>query len=227
MALSDPTAPKTSDVRSTGLRSRIQLFFRGLRRQPFSGAIGIGPVIPSSSPSKSTQGGATSADTLEATMFQAFFRGPSAARTQVYTDMEEMVNTVDEAEAGLFILATNATTAPRSGDPAFRIEWAEENIPDVVKEIAETVIERCRFSEKAYSIARDTLMYGDAFMQLVVTDDLLVSRVMYMPPSTMVRNELPNGLLKDGNETGEWAFEQYIDDKLIAGFYPWQICHLR
>jgi hypothetical protein len=231
MALINPNDPtevaSAPAARSTGLRASIQRLFAGFKKSPFSPNAAPDTVLPSDSPKKSTQAGTALADVLDATLFQAFFKGPSAERLQVYKDMEEMLDTVDEVESGLFILGTNATAPARSGEAPFKIEWDEEDVPDVVKEIAETVIERCKFAEKVYPIIRETLLYGDSFLQLVVTNDLIVSRVMYMPPQTMVRNEQLNGLLMEGNTEKEWAFEQYLDNEFVAGFYPWQIVHLR
>jgi hypothetical protein len=73
------------------------------------------------------------------------------------------------------------------------------------------------------------LKYGDEFRQFVVDNDYDIVRMMYMPPPSMYRNEDQYGLLKMGQEPGEWAFEQRTEDqnKLVAGFRPWEILHLR
>jgi len=222
----DETGP---DVRPSGLRALIQRLFDALRNQPYATQAQIGLPVPEKDAQTSTTTGEGGAAAIITSLLSVLFKGVSSERRAVYDDCEEMSDTVEEVDSGLFTLASNAVSPARAGEDSFKIEWTNPETPEAVTGIADETVRRCQLRDKAFSIIRDALMYGDNFLQLVVTDDLLVSRVMYMPPSTMVRNESEDGLLKEGSEQGEWAFEQYEEDgmKLIAGFYPWQIQHLR
>lgn len=151
-------------------------------------------------------------------------------RFNVYKDVEEMDETVDEVATGLDMLADNAVMADPGRQDSFQIVYEEgSRVSASVKAIVDNVIKRTRLREKLYSITRETLLYGDHFSQYVVDRDLNIVRMMYMPPETMYRNEDAQGLLLNGHEPGTWAFEQVLphSNSVIAGFYPWQIEHLR
>ena len=154
-------------------------------------------------------------------------------RLAVYTDAEEMDNTVDEAAAALDLLADNAVNSEGGAQQSFWIDYESGSaVAPVVKTLIEDTIERVRWHEKAYSITRDTLLYGDTFLQLVVDPDLQLCRLMWMPPSTMVRNEDQQGLLIEpgsGDEGDDWPFEQYLTSpkRKVAEFYAWQMMHIR
>ena len=165
---------------------------------------------------------------VEALLIKMVFGGLSSNRLRIYRDMEEMESTLEEVSVGLDVLSMNACVPPRGEVTAFQVEF-EPGTSMAARHVVEETIERCLLQEKVGGIVRDTLMYGDGFYQHVVTRDLMVSRLMYMEPDTMVRNEGSDGLLMTGHEQLEWAFEQYGKGttELLAGFYPWQIMHLR
>ena len=178
-----------------------------------------------SSPRKTTTTGYADVDAL---LIKMILGGISVNRIKIYGDMEEMESTLEEVSVGLDILSMNACVPPRGEAESFRIEF-ERGTPQGARDIVEETIKRCRLQEMVGSIVRDTLMYGDSFYQNVITRDLMVSRLMYMEPDTMVRNEGSDGLLMMGTKQLEWAYEQYGKGttEFLAGFYPWQIMHLR
>ena len=100
---------------------------------------------------------------------------------------------------------------------------------DGPKDIVTETIRRTQLHSKLRDLLRADLLYGDGFHQPILSKDLIVSRLMYMQPASMLRNEYSDGLLKEGNVQGEWAFEQYQigTTNLLAGFFPWQIIHNR
>jgi hypothetical protein len=159
-----------------------------------------------------------------------FFPEMSSKRTMVYRDMEEIDATMPEGSRALDVLADNAVNAERGSSRYFTVVYRRGS--DVLKgtqKLIENLLQRTMLREKAYPIARETIKYGDNFLQVVVSNEERIERLMYMPPASMRRNEDEFGLLKTGRKQGEWAFEQYEPDttKFIAGFLPWQIEHLR
>ena len=157
-------------------------------------------------------------------LIQPFFQ-LSTKRADVYRDVEEMDETVDEVATALDMLADNAISGEGS---TFSIAYIKQP-SGTVQEAIEGVLERTQWREKGYEIARDFLKYGDEFRQVVWDRNNNIVRLMHMPPASMKRNEDQIGLLKRGKEQGEWAFEQYKPrtNQFIAGFYPWEMCHLR
>jgi len=202
-----------ADLRPTGLRARVARFILGKEWPP----------VP-------TQVATTTAGVTDTTWeeFKNLFFKVSQERLDVYDDVEEMENSIDEVATALDILADEAVNSERGSQESFRIVY-EGAVPSDVQNLIGDALERTRLKEKVYAIARDLLLYGDEFLQPVVDGALRVARVMYMPPRSMVRNEDLQGLLLPGEEQGQWAFEQYVPrtNRFIAGFYPWQIDHLR
>ncbi len=189
----------------------------------------ITQLFGKAAPAKSAEAEATTtAGVMDATfsrMFSDFFQ-ISSERMAVYDDMEQMEVRMSEIGVGLDTLAECATISPDGSQVNFRIEYEAE--PDErAKEVIDQVVEDSQLRQKSLAIAREVLLYGDKFLQVVVDRDLRVRRVMSMPVKSMHRNEDERGLLKDG--PGEWAFEQRQEktNLPIAGFYPWQIVHVR
>jgi len=152
----------------------------------------------------------------------------SSSRTDVYDEVEEMDRTVEEVAVGLDKLASTALAGRDGSAEAFEVQF-DEDIDPRAAEVIEELLQRTRLQEKAYGILREALLHGDKFLQPVVDKQLRITRVMQMPVRSMHRNEDDTGLLKEGSTEGEWAFEQRYEKtrKFIAGFYPWQIIHLR
>lgn len=152
----------------------------------------------------------------------------SHERKDIYRDVEDMDRTVEEVATALDMLADNAVSPPGGGQRSFAIAYSGA-VPTAIQTLIEETIQRTRWQEKAYEIARSTLLYGDDFRQYVIDSDMNIVRLMYMPPNSMRRNEDQYGLLKNGKVEGEWAFEQFepSSEKYLAGFYPWQLQHLR
>lgn len=172
----------------------------------------------------------TVSGTVNATIgaLQMPFFKVSTERDAVYNDAEEMDDTIDEVTAALDVLADNTVNAERGEQESFRI--VPISVPPAVMTVIEDMIKRVRWHEKAFAITRDTLLYGDTFLQYVVDlDDLRIVRLMDMPPKSMRRNEDEYGLLLEGEKEGEAAFEQYTPGttQRIAWWYPWQIEHIR
>ena len=159
-----------------------------------------------------------------------FFPEMSSKRTAVYRDMEEIDGTMPEGSRALDVLADNAVNAERGSSRYFVVVYRPgAEVLKGTQKLIENLLQRTMLREKAYPIARETIKYGDNFLQVVVSGEERIERLMYMPPASMRRNEDEFGLLKTGREKGEWAYEQYEPDttKFIAGFLPWQIEHLR
>ncbi len=154
----------------------------------------------------------------------------STKRTKVYDDVREMDETVEEVATGLDMLADNSVLAEVGQRGSFQVVYDEGTQADqAVQDIVDDVLDRTRIRQKMYSVVRDLLLYGDYFAQYIVDKNLNVVRLMYMPPETMFRNEDLQGLLLNGNKPGDWAYEQVLPGSSVpvAGFYPWQIEHLR
>jgi len=159
----------------------------------------------------------------------AFFR-ISKKRLDVFKDVEEMEETLDEVSTALDILADEAVNSEGGSQKTFQLLFSDT--PTATQDYILGVLSQVDWQGKAFGIARDTLLYGDTFLQNVVERRTLrLVRLMQMPVKTMVRNEDSQGLLKNGTKQGEWAYEQYISpgalERFVAGFYPWQISHLR
>lgn len=160
-------------------------------------------------------------------LVQPFFT-ISTKRMDVYRDVDEMDGTVDEVATALDMLADNAVNAEGGGRAAFSVAYTE-NVSQTVKDAIEGVIDRTRWHEKAYEIARATLKFGDEFRQVIWDGNNNIVRLMHMPVESMIRNEDDYGLLKTGKTPGSWAFEQVWPktNQYIAGFYPWEMLHIR
>jgi len=155
------------------------------------------------------------------------FLNISTRRVNVYIDTDEMDETVDEVTSALDILADNAVNSEQGAGQSFVLHYV--NVPDALITNIEQMLKRTRWAEKAYSFARQTLKYGDCFVQFVFDKQFNIVRLMDMPARTMRRNEDEQGLLLNGAKQGKWAFEQWINAgmQFVAGFYPWQVEHLR
>ena len=151
-------------------------------------------------------------------------------RFDIYRDMDRMDSTMPEISRALDILADNAINAPDGVKRSFHIRYDEGVfISKGRQKIIEDCVRRTQLESKTYSFMRETVKYGESFIQPVVNSQAHISRLMYMNPFSMYRNEDEHGLLKTGKEQGEWAFEQYEPGtmRFIAGFYPFQMLHLR
>ena len=151
-------------------------------------------------------------------------------RTTIYREMREIDLLMPEGARALDILADNAVNAPEGQFRSFKLRFDDgPRVTKATQAIINAMVERTLLQEKVYPFARSALKYGDCFVQVVVDRQQRIVRLWDMPPESMVRNEDAVGLLKRGNKQGEWAFEQYEPDtsRFVAGFYPWQIQHLR
>ena len=155
-------------------------------------------------------------------LIEPFFR-LSAERLDIYHDVVEMDSTVDEVATALDMLADNSVSGEGGARDTFAIAYTG-SVPGGTKEAIEGVIARTRWREKAYEIARSTMLYGDEFRQVVWDGNDNIVRLMYMPPASMNRVEDETGLL-----VTKWAFEQVYPNtrQIIAEFYPWEMIHLR
>jgi len=175
--------------------------------------------------------GATTAAGLTDEYFDQWARPfikASSSRMDVYKDVKEMDATVEEVATALDMLADNSVGVKANGQASFEVAYIKKVSP-AVRDLIQDTLERTQWSRKAYRIARNTMMLGDDFEQYIFDKNMRIVRMMYMPPESMYRNEDQQGLLLQGKKQGEWAFEQYDNGKvrLIAGFYPFQILHLR
>lgn len=218
----DTGSSSGSGRRASGLRNAVWRVLQAFFKQPDNASV---PISADVKPNETTTTGRAD---VESQLLSAFIAGVSSERSEVYDEVEEIESFVVEVAIGLNILADNATITKRGDGEIFRIEWAEDP-GDGPKDIVNETIRRCQLHTKMRDILRTDLLFGDGFHQPVLNKDLIVSRLMYMPPKSMVRNEYSDGLLMEGATQGEWAFEQYEvgTTNLIDGFYPWQIIHNR
>lgn len=158
-------------------------------------------------------------------------------RMSIYADVDQLDDTSEEVSVALDTIADNAATSEEGSDKSFVINCKD---PDASGAMLE-VIERCDLHNMVYSIARNTLKYGDVFLEIIVNKEKKIIGVKLLPPNTMYRNEDTRGVLAAGeplydendgtclNESGECAFEQQDPDtkQIIAAFFPWQIVHGR
>lgn len=161
-------------------------------------------------------------------------------RLQVYEDAKEMDETSDEVAAALDTLADSATNPEDGSQHTFVIEIDEGAYRDQAEAIFDQVTDSLDLQEQAFSIAREFLMNGDAFLELVVDEQNRLARGKILPVGTMYRNEDQSGNLMMGeplydqfgncvNKMGDCAFDQRenMTGKVLAGFYNWQIVHFR
>lgn len=203
-------------VQNPGLRARLARVIAGKEW----------PTEPAE-PEKTTTAGSLSTDFAE---WRAAFFIVETERIDIYETLEEMESTMEEVHTALDVLADEAVNPESGAHAPFRMDFeVGYTPPKVVRRLMDETLDRVQLEEKAFGIARDLLLYGDNFLQVVIDEGFHVNRLMYMPPKSMIRNEDRLGLLKTGKEEGEWAFEQIEPrtDHVIAGFYPWQIEHLR
>ena len=198
-----------------GLIARVTRAFARLRRE-------AEPPVE-----KSSSTGTPSAEYLKWT---SRLFAVSSERSKAYADLEEMDDTVDEVATALDILADCAVSA-EDGQTAFTVQFPDDQeIPQRAKDAIAALLDETHLQEESYKIARSTLKYGDQFLQVVVDRQTMqICRIVPMPVRSMKRNEDEAGLLQQGDRQGAWAFEQYRigTSAFIAGFYDWQIVHLR
>jgi len=180
------------------------------------------PLVPESQPTSAV---GVVEETLD--YVAQMFVNISTKRLNIYLDAEEMDETVDEVTSALDILADNAVNSEQGAGQSFTVHYVD--VPDALINNIEQMLVRTRWAEKAYSFARQTLKYGDCFVQFVFDKQFNIVRLMDMPASTMRRSEDEQGLLLNGSKQGEFAFEQYINAgmRFVAGFYSWQLEHMR
>jgi hypothetical protein len=158
------------------------------------------------------------------------FPEPSRKRLDAYADAAQMDATNEDVATALDILADNATNPEQHGESKFTIVYPEgEGVSDEIKQQIDALIKRTRLQEKIYSYTRETLLYGDLFNEYVINSEWLITRLMYLPPDTMIRNEDDKGRLLPGASDESSAFTQ-IDpenNQPVAQFYWWQVEHTR
>jgi hypothetical protein len=174
-----------------------------------------------------THGAVTATAAVASSTFK--FTPPTSERIDTYRDMLTIDATMPEGSRALDVLADNAVNGEQGSDDYFNVVFtAESRLAKAATRVTDDLLRRTRLRELAYPIARDLLKYGDCFLQPVLDDTPRIVRLIVMPPETMKRNEDATGRLLRGHVEGEWAFEQRDEaNKFLAGFYPWQIIHLR
>ena len=150
----------------------------------------------------------------------------STKRKDVYTDVMEMDDTIDEVATALDILADNAVNAEGGAQRSFWVRF-DSNVPTGVQEAVNQFIERVGWHELAQPAARECLLMGDCFVQPVINEDMLIERLMEMPTRTMYRNEDAQGRLVNDPAKGQYAFYQIVPGTQNEGFFPWQVEHMR
>ena len=151
-------------------------------------------------------------------------------RVGIYRDIEDMDDVSPEASRALDVLADNAVNSPGGTLQTFMVRFDEGRpVSPAQQKVILDMLKRVRINDHIYTIGRSAITMGDDFEQVLVGEDGRISGLVRMPPDTMRRQEDKNGRLKRGRKRGEWAFEQYQDSgtTYVAGFFPWQIEHIR
>jgi hypothetical protein len=184
-------------------------------------------------PKQNTFGGALQAEWVD--IGNAFF-SVQTERVAVYNELDEFDKGSEEFSTALDILSDEAVHSEEGGEGSFTLKWnGGVGEPPQAAKVLTDLIERTLLKRKLMGWARDTLKYGDSFIQIVISHpevgSFRVDRVVEMPVREMERNEGQDGLLLRGNaydaEKLDAAYVQKRDGKAIAGFFPWQMLHLR
>ena len=138
----------------------------------------------------------------------------SSKRTDVYDEVEEMDNTVEEINVGMDKLASTALTGRDGSAEAFSVDFAEDVDPRAAQ-VVEDLLHQTGLQEKAYGVLREALLHGDKFLQPVVDKRLRITRVMQMPVRSMHRYEDDTG---KGHGHSSSAMRRHSN--LSPGFIP-------
>jgi len=192
---------------------------------------------PQLGPQQDQQQSTKSGITVQAlqSVFDQYFKSQSD-RLAVYKDVDEMDEVSEEISVALDTIADNATTSEDGQQMSFQVASDDPKVQAVIDD----VVDAARLHGKVYSIVRNLIKYGDNFGEIVVNAEGQVVELRQLPPSTMFRNQDSRGDLllgrpeydPSGNCTtkgGTCAFEQRAEDTqtVVAGFWPWQIVHIR
>lgn len=145
--------------------------------------------------------------------------GVEADRRRIYEECWIMYN--EDAR----ISAAIDTTAGSATNGTFTIKFNSVNTTDSILKDAETIIEdttkKTKLKSKVSSIAKELLILGDVFLEVIVdfnTNEIV--ELKKLPARTIERQEDEYGILN--------GFIQRDDlGKIIANFEPWQILHMR
>jgi len=176
---------------------------------------------------KTTFGGALQAEFLD--LANAFF-AVETDRAEVYRELDELNDNCVEFTTALTILADEAVNSEGGTETSFKFDLPDSELLSA-KTVLDNLARRAMLARKAIVWARDALLYGDVFLQVVIGtsygNGYQVDRVVEMPVREMVRHEDPSGLLRRGNTPETAAYTQVREGKVVGAFYPWQIIHLR
>lgn len=172
--------------------------------------------------------------------YRSIYTLSARTRKAVYADADEMDQNAAEVSVALDTIADNVCASEDGEQTSFDVECEDAGALKVIQD----TIDRAELHDKAYSLTRNTVKYGDSFSELVINGNLEITDLRQLPPITMYRNEDDSGNLVLGeprfeqdrggglrclNALGECAFEQHdsLSDHLTATFFPWQIVHTR
>lgn len=122
------------------------------------------------------------------------------------------------------VLATALTFEDARARQGFKVESPDPRI----EEILGLALERTDLQDKIFDIARDTLKYGDSFVEPVYDKKDLV-RVQTYEPAQLNRYQDDKGNLLPGKDSAGFfaAFQQVRDSKVVAGWQPWELVHFK
>lgn len=154
---------------------------------------------------------------------------PSSDRTTAYDELEDMEDDVPEVGVALDTLADEAVYGEEGGTPAPLVHIEGLRGGRLGEDVVDHLQQHVLTPEGLFHAGRGALLRGDRFVQPVVNSDMLIISLMTMPARSMYRQEDDKGVLLRGNRPKEWAFEQRQRGSAVpvAGFYPWEVCHLR
>ena len=179
---------------------------------------------------RSTFGGSLNADFMD--MHAAFF-AVGTERVEIYEELELLDDGSIEMSKAMDILSDEAVHSEDAKEETFEITGKKgAALPSGLASLLENCRQRIQADLLVMLWARDTLKYGDTFLQIVINQDRVthesqVGRVVAMPVKQMHRHEDNKGRLIWGNQLDKCAYSQVDGLTFLAGFYPWQIAHLR
>lgn len=157
------------------------------------------------------------------------FEKPPTDLLSIYQDMRDMDDSVVEVADPLDILSEAAMSPDPEQLYPFRVVFEKPN--DRAEETVMLMFARLGITEILVELAREALLMGNEFRQIGISDEILVTELMYLAPETMRKQTDQFGRLlnepKDPDDPEGWAFVQVINETFKAGYYPWEIAHTR
>lgn len=157
------------------------------------------------------------------------FKRPSSELEDIYDDMREMDDSVDEVSVGLDHLSEDSMLPDPNLPTPFRVVFEQED--SRAEELVGNLFARLLPAINLVELAREALLMGNDFRQIGVSAEPNVVGLMYLPTETMrVQTDEQARLLPGGEDPEQaegWPYIQVINEAFRAGFYPWEVTHTK